>query len=81
MLRSGMLASINMIPLFAGGRTSSLVDFLGVPLNDHRLAHHWIGRVAVAQGLLHTVLALVSHEQRRGSGIVVILNAPPVIRV
>lgn len=56
--RAAMMASINLIPLFCGGRTSILVDRLGIPLHSYYLAHHWIGRVVVVQGLLHAGLAL-----------------------
>ena len=58
--RLGIMASINMIPLFLGGRTSSLADGLGVPLHAYYLVHHWVGRVVVFQGLLHAILVLGS---------------------
>ena len=57
-IRSGTMASINMIPLFFGGRTSTIVNFLGISLHSYYLAHHWIGRVVVIQGLIHMGLVL-----------------------
>jgi hypothetical protein len=77
MIRSGMLASVNLVLLFLGGRTSFLPEFLGVPLDAYYLAHHWIGRTVVLQGLLHAGLAVSSIKQARAdpSGITVFLNS------
>lgn len=58
MLRSGLMSTVNMTPLFLGGRTSALADRLGIPLHTYYLAHYWVGGVAIAQALLHAVLAL-----------------------
>jgi hypothetical protein len=65
MLRSGMLASVNMVPLFLGGRTSSLANGVRIPLHTYYLVHHWVGRVAVIQGLLHASLAISSGNTAR----------------
>ena len=74
MSRCGMLASVNIVPLFLGGRTSFLAEFLGLQLHTYYLAHHWIGRMVVLQGLLHTTLAITSVGQSTDtSGIWVIL--------
>ncbi|KFY65338.1 hypothetical protein V496_02645 [Pseudogymnoascus sp. VKM F-4515 (FW-2607)] len=56
--RTGVMASINMVPLFLGGRTSIVVDMLGVSVHSYYLAHHWIGRVVVVQGLIHAGLVM-----------------------
>lgn len=69
--RSAIMASINMIPLFMGGRTSCLAETLGVPRHAYYLAHHWVGRVVIAQGLLHSILVITS-AGFHVSGIVVI---------
>jgi hypothetical protein len=60
MSRTGMMASINLIPLFLGGRTSVLANFLGISLHTYYLAHHWVGRVVIIQGLLHVGLVVAS---------------------
>ncbi|KAH0545347.1 hypothetical protein FGG08_000646 [Glutinoglossum americanum] len=60
MLRSGMMASVNIVPLFLGGRTSFLANGIGIPLHTYYLAHHWVGRTAIIQGLLHASLAILS---------------------
>jgi hypothetical protein len=59
-IRSGTMASINLMPLFLGGRTSILADFLGVSLHTYYLAHHWIGRMVIFQGIIHVALVLTS---------------------
>jgi predicted ferric reductase len=51
--RAGALAMVNLIPLFLGGRTNTLSNFLNVPLQTYYLIHHWVGRMAVLQALLH----------------------------
>lgn len=56
--RTGVMASINMVPLFLGGRTSIMVDMLGVSVHSYYLAHHWISRVVVVQGLIHAGLVM-----------------------
>ncbi len=76
MLRSGMMASANMIPLFLGGRTSFLANSAGISLHTYYLAHHWVGRVAIMQGILHASLAISSAkpgDPTTVSGIVVSL--------
>ncbi|CZR55712.1 uncharacterized protein PAC_05600 [Phialocephala subalpina] len=60
LLRSGTMAAINMIPLFLGGRTSVLANFLGISVHTYYLAHHWIGRVVILQSLLHVVLVIAT---------------------
>lgn len=58
--RSGMMASINLVPLFLGGRTSMLANFLGISLHTYYLTHHWIGRLVVIQSLLHVALVIAA---------------------
>ncbi|KAI0191362.1 hypothetical protein F4808DRAFT_465410 [Astrocystis sublimbata] len=53
-----MLAIINTTLLFLGGRTNPLADFLRVPLSTYYLSHHWVGRVAILEGLIHSGLML-----------------------
>ncbi|CZR64892.1 uncharacterized protein PAC_14792 [Phialocephala subalpina] len=76
------MSSINMVPLFLGGRTSFIADRLGIPLHVYYLAHHWIGRMAVFEGILHTALAFTSldavdraHSLISGLALVVALGA------
>lgn len=60
LLRSGTMAAINMIPLFLGGRTSVFANFLGVSLHTYYIAHHWVGRVVIIQGMVHVGLAIAA---------------------
>ena len=62
MTRCGLMASINLIPLFCRGRTSSLANFLGISLYTYYLAHYWAGRVVIFQGLLYVGAAVVSRR-------------------
>ncbi|KAJ9130127.1 hypothetical protein NKR23_g12343 [Pleurostoma richardsiae] len=55
---AAMMAVMNATPLFLGGRTNPLVDRIGIARHTYYLAHHWIGRVVVVEGLLHAGLAL-----------------------
>jgi hypothetical protein len=70
---AGMLAIINATPLFFAGRTNFLADLLGIPLSTYFVFHHFIGRVAVAEGLLHAglVLPLSQRDQVTTSGYIV----------
>ena len=52
------MALINLIPLFIGGKSNPIADFLGVPLQTYYLAHHCIGRIALAQAMIHAILML-----------------------
>jgi hypothetical protein len=61
-IRSGTLAAINMILLFLGGRTSTLAELAGISLSTYYVAHHWIGRIVVVQGVLHSVLFMVGQR-------------------
>lgn len=53
-MRSGSLASINMVPLFFGGGTALLADFAGVSLHANYAMHHWAGWMVVVQGAIQT---------------------------
>jgi len=60
MVRCGVMASINIIPLFLGGRTNYFSNLLGISLHTYYLAHHWIGRIVIFQSLLHVALVVSS---------------------
>jgi hypothetical protein len=72
--RSSVLSSVNTVLLFLGGRTNILIDAFDIPLHSYYLAHHWIGRMAVAQGLFHAGLAISQNwtlDERAISGLLV----------
>jgi hypothetical protein len=56
--RLAMLAAINAVSVFLGGRTNPPTDLVGIPLSTYYLFHHWIGRVTIIEGLLHASFAL-----------------------
>jgi len=61
---STVLAStINLVPLLLGGRTNRVADAIGVSRSSYYLAHHWIGRVAVLEALVHSAIGLVPSFQ------------------
>jgi predicted ferric reductase len=55
---AALAASINLIPLLLGGRTSRVADVIGVSRPVYYAAHHWIGRTAIAEGLVHAAIGL-----------------------
>ncbi len=57
---SGLMASINLIPLFLGGRTNVLANYVGISLHTYYIAHHWLGRLVIFQSLLHVALVIAS---------------------
>jgi len=59
MIRSGSIASVNIIFLFLGGRRNFVAGRIGLPLHVYYLAHHLVGRMVVLQGILHAVLAII----------------------
>lgn len=56
--RAARVAVINMAVLFLGGRTNPGADLLGISIQSYYLAHHWIGRVAAAEGMLHAIIVI-----------------------
>lgn len=57
--RAALMAIVNAVPLFLGGRTNPLTDLLGVSLPSYYLAHHWIGRVVIIEATIHSIGVLV----------------------
>ncbi|ESZ90807.1 hypothetical protein SBOR_8812 [Sclerotinia borealis F-4128] len=60
--RAGIMASVNLIPLFLGGWTNALANFIGISIHSYYIAHHWIGRVVIVQSLLHVALVLAAGQ-------------------
>ena len=63
--RSGRMASLNLIPLFLGGRTNTICNLLGMPLPTYYLTHHCIGLVVCWQGMLHAILICIGQVAAR----------------
>ncbi|RDL30195.1 uncharacterized protein BP5553_10473 [Venustampulla echinocandica] len=58
--QSGVLSVVNLIPVALGGHMNLIVDVCGITLEDYNRMHRWVARVAVIEGLLHSVLAVAS---------------------
>ncbi|KAH8650328.1 hypothetical protein BGZ60DRAFT_389188 [Tricladium varicosporioides] len=60
--RSGLLCIINLVPLALGEHMNLLASFLGVRLSAYASMHEWLGRVVMAEGLIHSVAAISSQH-------------------
>ena len=74
--RAGILSIINMIPLLVGPRLAMVADLVGISIRTNLRIHEWIGRMAILQGMIHTILPFVGHrpfrwDSIRSSGVVV----------
>lgn len=74
--RAAVVCTINMTHLFLIGKPNPLLDLIGVPLPVYHLVHHWIGRVAILEGLLHAALTIgrSGSSQSQVSGCIVSLS-------
>lgn len=53
--RSGVLATVNMVPLIAfAGRNNPLIPFLRISFDTFNLLHRWIGRIVAVEAVIHT---------------------------
>lgn len=58
--RSGTLCAANMVPLIIlASRNNPLIGMLHISFDTYNLMHRWMGRVVVAEGVIHTVAWLV----------------------
>jgi DMSO/TMAO reductase YedYZ heme-binding membrane subunit len=58
--RTGLLSLVNLIPLALGSHMNSVVSCCGLGYEAYSAIHRWIGRVAVIEGVIHVILAVVS---------------------
>lgn len=53
--RSGVLAVVNMLPLFImAGRNNPLIALLKISFDTYNLMHRWLGRLVIVEALVHT---------------------------
>lgn len=53
--RSGVLAVLNMVPLFIlAGRNNPLIPLLRISFDTYNLLHRWLGRIVVIESIVHT---------------------------
>ncbi|KFY75809.1 hypothetical protein V499_04226 [Pseudogymnoascus sp. VKM F-103] len=63
--RSGILAVVNMIPLFVmSTRNNPLIHWLDISFDTFNLLHRWFGRIVVIETLLHTFSWVVATVHR-----------------
>jgi len=54
--RSGVLATVNLIPLFLlAGRNNPLIPLLGISFDTYNLLHRWFGRIVILEAITHTL--------------------------
>lgn len=57
--RTGIMATINMVPLFLlAGRNNPLIPLLGISFDTYNLMHRWFGRIVILEALAHTLVHL-----------------------
>lgn len=62
--RSGVLATVNMIPLFImAGRNNPLIRLLGISFDSFNLLHRWLGRIVAIESIVHTVAYVIGKVQ------------------
>lgn len=69
--RTGVLAVMNMLPLFLfAGRNNPLIALLGISFDTYNLMHRQIGRIVVFEALAHTLAWMVSKVNTKGWAVV-----------
>lgn len=65
--RSGIMAVINMIPLFLlAGRNNPLIKLTGISFDTMNLMHRWFGRIVVLEAIAHTVCWMANKVHSTG---------------
>jgi predicted ferric reductase len=65
--RSGILAVINMIPLFLlAGRNNPIIKLTGISFDTMNLIHRWFGRIVILEAIAHTVCWMALKVQTKG---------------
>ncbi|KIW01171.1 uncharacterized protein PV09_07455 [Verruconis gallopava] len=65
--RTGMMAIMNMVPLFLlAGRNNPLITLTGITFDTYNLIHRWLGRIVVTEAVLHGTFWIVNKVQTKG---------------
>jgi hypothetical protein len=59
--RSGMICTINLVPLALGEHMDVVVSWCGLSLEAYARMHEWLG-IVIVEGLLHTVAGAASQK-------------------
>lgn len=83
--RASTMSIINLIPLLCGPRLSLVTKLVGISLRTSIGSHQWLGRTAIAQMFLHTVISLTGSTPftwtaSNLNGVVVCFASAPVRR-
>jgi hypothetical protein len=62
MQQTGLLSTVNLVPPTLGSHMNSVVSCCGLGFEAYNAIHHWIGCVAVIEGVIHVILAVVSQK-------------------
>jgi hypothetical protein len=60
--RSGVICTINLVPLALGGHMNMVASWCGLSLGAFARIHEWLGIVALVEGLVHTVAGAASQK-------------------
>ncbi|GIC91682.1 ferric reductase family protein [Aspergillus udagawae] len=77
--RSGVLAILNMVPLFLlAGRNNPLIPLLHISFDTYNLLHRWLGRIVVLESVVHTAAwAINACDEEDFSRMLVRLTSTP----
>ncbi|KAI1619637.1 ferric reductase like transmembrane component-domain-containing protein [Exophiala viscosa] len=65
--RSGILATVNLIPLVVfASRNNLAIPILRVSFDTFNLFHRWIGRIVVAEAIVHVLAWMAAYIQAKG---------------
>ncbi|WPG98399.1 Hypothetical protein R9X50_00118900 [Acrodontium crateriforme] len=65
--RTGVLAVLNMIPLFLlAGRNNPLISLLDISFDTYNLIHRWAGRMVVFEAVAHMAFWMASKIAKQG---------------
>ncbi|KAF2875483.1 ferric reductase [Massariosphaeria phaeospora] len=65
--RTGIMAVINMIPLFLlAGRNNPIIKLTGISFDTMNLIHRWFGRITVLEAVAHTAAWIAGKVHKAG---------------
>ena len=65
--RSGILATVNMVPLVVlAGRNNPCIALLRVSFDTYNLFHRWIGRICAVESLIHFFAWMAAYIMAKG---------------
>ncbi|RMZ80216.1 hypothetical protein DV737_g3096, partial [Chaetothyriales sp. CBS 132003] len=66
--RTGVLAVTNLVPLVVmAGRNNPLIGLLKISFDTFNLFHRWIGRLVVAESVIHVLAWFAAYRESKGA--------------